>query len=273
MRFHANAKIFTAELTALLLSGAVFSAQSQSADPSDGLFQRVQARMAGHLERLPNYTCHQTTERMIRVGSDFRHLDTVDLEVAFVGKQELFSRTGEDKFGEQRIESLVPGGTIGNGALGSHIDKILKLDVAEFKYAGACKKDGRKTFRFDLLVPIERSALVVRHDGRAGVAGYEGSFWVDAETLDPVRVDFKVNKIPSYLGVRLIEESLHYKKLTIGNSEFDLPDHSVLAAMDSTGQYTLNTIKLTGCREFSADSVVKYGSPTQGTADRDRQEH
>jgi len=229
--------------------------------------------MGEHLAHLPNYTCHETINRILRASGNFRHLDTVELEVAFVGREELFSRAGENRFGEQPIERLVSGGTIGNNALGSHIDVVFSQDVAEFNYKGECKKDGRKTLRFDLRVPIERSGFRIRRNGRSGVAGYEGSLWVDAETLDPVRVDLKINRIPSALGVRLVEESLHYKKLKIGNSEFDLPDHSELTATDDLGNTTLNMIKLTGCREFSSDSVVTYGAPaSQGTASRDRQD-
>jgi hypothetical protein len=272
MRPQTYIAILTAGLMALLLSGAVFTLYSQTPYDSDGLFQRVKSRMAEHLAQLPNYTCHETIDRVLRVQSNFRYLDTVELEVAFVGKQELFARAGEDKFGEQPIEKLVSGGTIGNNALGSHLDIIFSQDAAEFKFAGECKKDGRKALRFDLRVPMEKSGFRVRHDGRVGVAGYEGSVWVDAETLDPIRVDFKANKIPSYLGVRLIEESMHYKKLTIGNSGFDLPDRSELAATDDMGHYTLNMVKLTGCREFSAASVVKYGDTVPGTANRERQD-
>jgi hypothetical protein len=167
---------------------------------------------------------------------------------------------------------LVSGGTIGNGAMGSPIDLIFARSVAEFKFAGAGKKDGHKTFRFDLLVPMEKGDFRVRHNGSVGMAGYDGSVWVDAETLDLVRVEFKVNKIPSYLKVELIEESLHYKKLTIGNSEFSLPDRSTLSATDAMGTYTLNAIKLDRCREYAAESVVKYNPPSQaqGTADRQR---
>ena len=274
MRSQAYTVILTAELSALLISGAVFAAQSHSAEDSSGLFQRVKTRMAEHFAQLPNYTCHETVDRMLAVGGNFRHLDTLDLEVAFFGKQELFARSGDDRFGEQPIEKLVPAGTMGNSAMGSHIDMIFSQDVAEFKYAGECKKDGRKTIRFDLNVPIETSGFRIRHNGAVGVAGYQGSVWVDADTLDLVRVDFKVNRIPSHLGVRLVEESLHYKKLTIGNSEFDLPDRSELAATDDQGYRTLNEIKLSRCREYAADSVVKFGAPlpAQGTASRDRQD-
>jgi len=274
VRSQAYTAIIMAELAALMISGVAFAVQSHGAEDSGALFQRVKARMAEHFAQLPNYTCHETVERMLRVGGNFRHLDTVDLEVAFFGKQELFARTGEDRFGEEPIEKLVPAGTIGNSAMGSHIDLIFSQDVAEFKYAGECKKDDRKTIRFDLNVPIERSGFRIRHNGVVGMAGYQGSVWVDAETLDLVRVDFKINRIPAFLGVRLIEESLHYKKLTIGNSEFHLPDHSELAAIDDNGHGTLNVIKLARCHEFSAESVVKYGAPApaQGTASRDRQD-
>jgi hypothetical protein len=274
LRSQIYATILTTELAALLISGAL-AVQSHSAEDSSGLFQRVKDRMAEHLSQLPNYTCHETVDRMLRVGANFRYLDTVDLEVAFFGKRELFARTGEDRFGEQTIDKLVPGGTMADSAMGSPIDVIFSQDAAAFIYAGECKKDGRRAVRFDMVVPIEKSGFRIRHNGAVGMAGYQGSIWVDAQTLDLVRVDFKVNRIPTYLGIRVVEESLHYKKLTIGNSEFHLPDRSELTATDDKGYSTLNMIKLVRCREFGADSVVKYGAPVpaQGTASRDRQDH
>jgi hypothetical protein len=271
VRFQAYRAAFAAELT-FLAAAFAFAAKPGIPDP-DELFQRIKARTAEHLEKLPNYTCHETIDRLLRSRGAAQHLDRVELEVAFVGQQELFSRPGENRFGEEPINKIVPGGTIGNSALGSHIDIIFSRDIAEFRYAGESKKDGRKTVRFDLRVPIEKSDFRVRHDGAEGLAGYDGSVWVDAETLDLVQVDFKVNRIPAHLGVSLIEKSLHYKKLTIGNSEINLPDHSTLGATDEKGNYTLNMIKLDKCREFAADSVVKYGPPSQGSASRERQDH
>ena len=260
-------------ITWSLLSGSAKGVQPESAKSSDALFQQVKARTAEHLARMPNYTCHATIDRILRVRSDFHPLDRVELEVAFVGQQELFSRSGEgDKFGEQPIEKLVSGGTIGNRLMGSHVDLIFNRDLAEFKYSGEGKKGGHRTYRFDLHVPIEKSGFLVHHNGKSGLAGYDGSVWVDSETLELVQVDIRVNKIPPAIGVRLIEQSLHYKSLTIGNSEFSLPEHSELGATDDMGNYSLVRVKLEQCREYSADSVVKYGAPAQGTASRERQD-
>jgi len=255
----------TTALAALFLYGAA------AADDPAGLFERVKAQMSSHLAELPNYTCHETINRFARTGTNFRQLDTLDLDVVFTGQGELYSRTGADRFGEEPLEKIVSSGTISNGALGSHIDLLLSQDGAEFKYAGTGKKDGRKTFRFDLTVPIEKSHFQVRHNRVSGVAGYKGSLWVDAETYDPVRVEFKVNRIPSQIGVRSIEETLHYIKLTIGKSDFHLPERSDLSVTDEDGNTMINLIKLKQCREFTADSVVKYASPSQGTASREPQ--
>jgi hypothetical protein len=189
--------------------------------------------------------------------------------VAFADQQEVFSRAGSDHFGDEPIEKLAGGGTIGNSALGSYTDYMVFQDGIEFKYAGESTKEGHKAFRFDFHVPVEKSHFLVRHAGKEGIAGYKGSLWVDAETLDPVRIDRKVDAIPSRLGVRLIEEIMHYQELPIGKSTFALPDHSELSATDDAGNNVLNRIKLSGCREYASDSVVKYGSPTQGSAARD----
>ena len=257
----------TAGLIALLLYGA-----AAGEDP-EALFQRIKSRMSEHLAHLPNYTCHETIERYMRSGNTLRHLDEVRLDVIFTGQREVFSRAEGERFQEEPIQKLVSSGTISNGAMGSHIDLLLSQREGEFKYLGTGKKDGHRTLRFDLNVPIEKSHFQVRHNGVEGIAGYKGSLWVDADTYDPVRVEFKVDRIPSAIGVERIEESLHYKKLTIGESEFYLPERSELSATDREGTYTLNETRLEGCREFTADSVVQYGAPTQGSAAREKQDH
>jgi len=266
VRFQVHQAGLTAGMALLILSATT------AAEDSDALFQRIKAHISDHLAQLPNFVCHETIERLMRVRSNFRHLDTVEFEVAFVGDEELFARPGSDRFGEEPIEKIAPRGTIGNVMLGSSIDLLFSRNIAEFRYGGQGKKDGRKTVRFDLTVPVEKSAFRVRHAGAEGFAGYGGSIWVDADTLDLVRVDYKVDQIPPHVGVSLIEQSWHYKKMTIGKSELELPDHSELAATDSMGNYTLDLVKLDHCREYSADSVVKYGAPVTGSADREKEQ-
>jgi hypothetical protein len=257
------------ELALVLASAA--AADKPTEDP-ELLLHRIRSRAAAHLSQLPNYTCHEVVDRSLRRGNIWNHLDTVQFEVALVGREELFSRSGEERFGERSIGELAPG-TITNGVLGSQVDMILASDAAEFRYAGTAKKEGRQTFRYDFRVPQDKSGFLVTHDSAKAIVPFEGSIWVDVETLDLVRVDLKVNRIPSYVGVHSIEKSMHYQLIHIANTDFLLPGKTELAATDSLGNYSLSRIRLDQCREFSGESTIKYGAPTQGAASRDRLDH
>src|SRR4029077_1606714 len=89
-------------------------------DP-EALLQRIRSRMAENLSQLPNYTCHEVIDRLIRRASSgsFEHRDQVELEVAFIGTREFFAKPGEERFQGQPIHEIVRGGTISSGAFGS----------------------------------------------------------------------------------------------------------------------------------------------------------
>jgi hypothetical protein len=245
-------------------------------DP-DQLLQRIRKQMIAHGSQLPNYTCHEVIDRLGRGAhsTTFVRLDRVELEVAFTGKSELFARTSNEQFQEQPIQSFVPNGTIASAPLGSHVDAIFSRDVAEFKYAGTTKKDGHKTYRYDFRVPQEKSGLLVRHKSAEAFVAFKGTMWVDVDTLDPVQVDLKAEHIPSQLEVTMVEESLHYESLPIGDSIFLLPQHSQLAASDIAGNFSLNDVHLESCRKYTGQSAVKFGgeaAPSESTGSASRQE-
>lgn len=247
-------------------------AQSQIVENPDQLLQRIQKRMLAHISQLSNYTCHEVIDRLVRPINSGRleHLDRLELEVAFVGNEELFSRPEEAQFREREVHNIVTTGTISNGAFGSHIETVLSGDAAALRYVGESKADGHKALRYDFSVPQVKSHFLVRHNSAEGIVGFKGSFWVDAETLDLVRVELKADVIPAYVGVSLVQESLHYKIMRIGRAEFVLPRNSQLSTFDRSGNYSLNMITLEKCREFSGESVVTYDGPAQG-ASADRQ--
>ena len=247
----------------------VFAADPRAAENPEELLKSIRGRIAAHLSQLHNYTCHVAIDRLLRSTStsSFDHRDRVELEVAFVGDRELFSRAGETRFEEQPIHEIVPFGMIGNDAFGSHDDEVFSSDAATFKYAGSCKKDGHKTFRYNFRVPQASSRLLVKQNKSADAAvGYQGSFWVDAETLDMVRLEWKTDQIPPSVGLSSVEKSMRYKLVRIGNSDFLLPLHSELASFDREGNYRCNTTSLERCLEFTGESVVTYDTRADGAS-------
>jgi len=271
LRFRSMGNFATFAMELAMVFGAAAATDKPTEDP-EALLRGIRSRAAAHLSQLPNYTCHEVVNRLLRRGSTWNHRDTVEFEVAFVGREELFSRPGEERFGERSIGELAPG-TISNGVLGSQIDMIFASDAAEFRFVGTAKKDGHKTFRYDLRVSQDKSGFKVKHDSAEAIVPFEGSVWVDVETLDLVRVDLKVNRIPSYVGVRSIEKSMHYQLMHIADADFLLPRSAELAATDDLGNYSLNVISIDQCREFRGESIVKYGTPPQGSASRDPLDH
>jgi hypothetical protein len=256
----------------LFTACAALAANRTPTEESEAVFQQLRSRTADHLAQLPHYTCHEVINRMLRHGSTWNRVDQVELEVAVIGREELFARPGENRFEERSIDRLVPNGTVGNGAFGTHVDALFLEDSAAFSFAGTGKKDGHKTVRYDFSVPLEKSKFLVKHSGIQGIVPYEGSVWFDSETLDLVRVDLNVKHIDPRIGVRAIQEIMHYKTMQIGNSKVVLPHKSELGATDTAGNYSLNLVELQSCREYQSDSIVKYGAPAEGSAAREQPE-
>jgi hypothetical protein len=82
----------TAGFSLLFLCGGAW------AEDPELLLQRIKTHMLEHLKQLPNYACHETIDRLVRSGDSLRFVDQLEVEVAFEGTGELFSRPGSSRF-------------------------------------------------------------------------------------------------------------------------------------------------------------------------------
>jgi len=270
MRFRGKIMRLTITVVVFLLSVGARAAKPQTAEP-EGLLQRIRTKTVAQLSQLPNYTCHQVVDRWARTArsGSLNYQDQLEFEVAFIGNKELYGRPGEARIEEASVSSIVRSGTMGNGAFGSSAYAIFFGEEAEFTYIGEAKKYRQMTFRYDFKVPQEKSHFLLKRNSRQGFVAYEGSFWVNVETLDLVRLELKADQIPPHLGVRIATESMHYTKMRIRDTDFLLPVDSEIAAEDELGTYSLNMIRLERCQEFKGQSVVTFdGAVEDGSADR-----
>jgi hypothetical protein len=102
---------------AVCLTVAALSVHPRAVAQPAGLLERVRTQMASNLARLPDYTCLQTIQRMERriPARRFELMDTVRLEVALIGGNELFSWPGATAFDDNDVLQIVPVGLIGKG--------------------------------------------------------------------------------------------------------------------------------------------------------------
>jgi hypothetical protein len=221
----------------------------QSDDP-DPLLARIRERMKSNFARMPDYVCQETVERSLR-GSPretFKVRDTLRLEVGTVGDKEMFAWRDASRFSEKDLADMVGSGTIGYGSFVLHARHVLGSTAADYTPRGEEMLDGRRTIRYDYEVPRERSGYRIRVHPRQGIVGFRGSFWVDADTLDLVRLEVIAADIPADLGVVLATEVMEYGRVEIGSSDFLLPRASELWMAGAAGDESRNRTLFHECR-------------------------
>lgn len=245
-------------LIGFLLAGGL-AAQEPPPEP-EGLLDLIKSHVGESLRRLPDYTCLQTIERYERrrASREFMLSDRLRLEVALVEGKEYFAWPGETRFEVSRITQLVPGGTIGNGNFALHAYSVFLSTAPEFAYHGEAALGARRVIRYDFRVPRAKSGYTLRVGERQAVVGFHGSFYVDRETLDLVRLEIVAEEIPPVLGVDHAADSMEYRPVRIGEKEFVLPAASELLLRDVDGSEFRNRTSFSRCRQYTGESALSF---------------
>ena len=232
------------------------------------LLARVKAHMSQLLKRLPNYTCLQNIERSRRGASGRTQLvDVVRLEVALVDGDELFAWPGSKKFQDTKIIDMVKGGAIGSGNFALHAKSVFQGNVAQYTFIGErVMEGGRKALRWDYKVPLALSGYTLRAAPYEAVVAYHGSFWVDADSLDVIRLEVVTDDIPKQLEIVSAEDAIEYQRVKLGEEQFLLPSKSELRMTGADGHMSINRTSFTGCRQYAGDSTISFDDP-QSTSD------
>ena len=253
---------------AVALAVLCLHAQTALSPDLDALAQ-IRTRMLFNLKHQPNYTCVETIERFSRakLTSKLRIVDTLRLEVALVEGREMFAWPGSKKFEDSDLTQMVTSGAIGNGNFGTHAQALFGTRAATFHYLGEENFQGRKSIRFDYIVPQMNSGYRIRVSSASAVVGYHGSFYADPLTHDMERIDVIADDIPPVLLLTSAEDKIDYAVTRIGEGDFLLPAQSELSMIGMMGGEEQNHVKFTSCRQFSGESVVTFEDPPAGKPD------
>ncbi len=250
-------------VAALLLAAVVCSCGADTVAPETRLLQRVRYHMGQMLTNLPNYTCLQTIERTQRAAPNKKPTltDIVRIEVALVEGKELFAWPGTGKFTDTEINQMVKGGAIGTGSFGLHARAIFIGSSATHKYEGQEQRNGRTVHKWSFVVPQHRSGYHLRDGINEAIVGYSGAFWVDAATLDAVRLEVRADGIPDFLRVLATEDAVEYARVRIGESDFLLPARAELHMTDRGHSENINRTTFSRCRQYSGESRLILEDP------------
>jgi hypothetical protein len=187
---------------------------------------------------IPNYTCSETIDRQRQIPPSrrFQRLDLVKLEVAKVGRKELFAWQGAGKLDDKPISNYVGAGLIGDGIYSLFADDIFVNGAAVTKYRGKEQVQAREAVRVDYTVNPMRGNFTITAATGSAVVGYSGSFWVDPESLDLLRLEIAADDVPVQVGFRSVRMVIEYGAMKAGARNALLARNSQIETVKVSGE-------------------------------------
>jgi hypothetical protein len=251
---------------------------SADVDPTS-LLARVREKVADNARRVPRYLCRQNIERKQFIleseihtctalieekgkkpegGFQLASTDRANLDVILAATKEMFSWPGGRRFDTENPGRLLSGGLSGSGDFANFLIDIFSVDAVTFHYEGA--RDGASWVRFNYEVPIQTSQYVLKIPGRDFTVGYGGTFDVDPRTADLLRVVVIATDLDRLLPeVCEVRTQMSYTRAATETGDFMVPASTERDELLNDASYFENRISYQGCRQYGAESVVKFG--------------
>jgi hypothetical protein len=247
-------------IAGLVIAGAV---SAQELPPGALLLSRVKSHLNEELRRLSTISCLETVHREEQPPKGkMRPLDTVQLEVLTNGQKELYASPGARSFSERQPMSYVGSGMLGNGLFGLYLGEIVLNEYGSSQYKGEERNGARHLARYDYQISVMWSGQTIDVPGGSGKVGLHGSYWVDAENYDPVRLELQADNIPPSLPVTELTTRIDYGRTVLNDSLAALlPETADLRLVLESGEVSHNVVDFTHCRVFGAESRINFETP------------
>jgi len=251
-----------------------------AADPDDVL-QRASARLQAALGNLPKYACIETVERQFfepisesggpapscthdrsadgRSGAGIPEAtDRLRLEVTLSEGREIYSWPGATRFDPRDVGDIIRRGPIGTGSFGTHLLAVLNNPGVQFHFTGQETKDGRTLFEYRFVIAREVSRYRVRVGASWLPVAYEGSLWLDADSLELKRLNFRARQVPSDTSICRLDADLDYRNPSVAGTDVLLPTESQLRMQLESGRRMKNITTFSACRVYQAESALLF---------------
>src|SRR6185312_6407494 len=196
---------------------------------SDDIIFQTRQVAANFTETLPNYVVKEFTTRYIshaanRGRTPWQAQDVVTVDLVYVDGKENYTNM---MINGRASNDASKNGSWSEGEFASSLNALLSPNSAtEFRNKRAVTLANRPAFKFDYTIDQPRSAWRIETEGQAYQPGYDGSIWIDKETLRVLRIEMSATNLPRSFPIDTNESSLDYDFVLIGDQKFLLPVHS-----------------------------------------------
>jgi hypothetical protein len=245
----------------LLLVLAAAAAIPQDLPPGVLLLSRIKRHVRQEMAALPDYTCLQTTRRFRKNSGTKGQLlpsDTLRLEVLYTGDRELYASPGDRDFHEENPAVFSGGGLTGTGIFAVFLKTIFVNNHAVITKFYGEEEQGRRIARYDYRVPLMVAAYTLTFPWGSLEVGMKGSFWVDPDTLDVLRLEVYADDILAGSPLQESAIDIRYSRTRIGDRDILLPDTAELRIRQEPADENVNLLSFTHCRSYRAESSIRF---------------
>jgi hypothetical protein len=266
---------------ALVFVWAVRLAAATEHDPVEVLKLVTRKVLAGTKD-IPNFTCVETVTRDFfrpaaatipracdvlleqrrhpRLDMVLRPVsrDRLRLDVTMSQRGEIFSWVGASKFDDAGIDNVVRNGPIGTGIFGGFLMAVFKEDARKWTFERNTVVDGRSLMEYSFQVLKSDSRYRVKLDNSWVTTAFSGTFQVDPETDDLVRMTVETGELPIATGQCQSTTAMEFGMTRIGDAQFLLPTQTRQRFVNPTGEEAENITGFTNCREYRGESTLSF---------------
>lgn len=157
---------------------------------------------------------------------------------------------------------LVHDGAVSTGSFASMLSSIFGGNTARFSYNGDSAVGGNTLSEFGFRIPEEVSDyLYVFGSGRTQQKpiAYRGTFLVDPETSDLVRLVIHATQLPRETGACELTQTLDYERMRLNGAEFLLPAQArlLITHIDGTEAENVATLRFGPPDEAELTALAK----------------
>jgi hypothetical protein len=250
--------------------------------------QRARAGLEAMTRRLARYACVETVERRYyqpppqsaglscsqieraranRSGSlTLDGTDRLRLEVTLDEGREIHAWPGATRFDARNVDQIIHGGPIGTGSFGAHLIGVFDNPGVEFQSAGEESAGNQKLVEYRYRVPLAASRYRIKAGESWQPIEYQGSFWLDAASLDLQRFTIQAGDLPRASNMCQVDASLDYHRVRIGDGDVLLPRQAQMQIVMSDAAETSSVTTFDNCHEYQVESELHFDATPEAEA-------
>ena len=259
-------------------------------DPGEVL-ERARANLQSMTRRLAKYACIETVNRIyyeaprdlsaplscVRIEAArarratplaVEATDRLRLEVTVSEGHEIHAWPGATRFDIRDVDEIIHQGPIGTGSFGTHLIGVFDNPSVDFQYVGEKSDGGHTVLEYRYRVSADASRYRVKTGNTWKIVPYEGTFWLDPDSLELRRFTVEAAAMPPGSFMCELNSALDYQQVHIGDGDVLLPREGQLGIVMDTGHETSNLTTFSNCREYQAESALRFdtGSDAEDAA-------